>query len=178
MSVQGSAESSLQGGPGSVDVPAIIAEATQLPAAGLHFAFAAGVVSAFCAGPFYHPMLAASFRLLDELGHPARVRIWGVEREPKIRKEPVFQFGVRHLRPDPLPASIIDHGTSFPQLRPGSTSGSFRYRRLSPTISVSPRKDVLFGTVGPEKFLQRHPYQHMHFPWRHVGVPCSSQYQT
>ena len=44
---------------------------------------------------------------------PARVGVRSVEREPKIRKQPVFQFGVRHLRPGPLPASIIDHGTSF-----------------------------------------------------------------
>jgi hypothetical protein len=36
------------------------------------------------AGSFYHPSLAASFRFLDELGHPPGVRGRRVEREPKI----------------------------------------------------------------------------------------------
>ena len=48
----------------------------------------------FHTGAFYHPSLAVPFRFLDELGHPTGVRVRSVEREPKIRKQPVFQIGV------------------------------------------------------------------------------------
>ena len=38
------------------------------------------------AGSFHHPGLVAPFGFLNELGQPAGVRVWGVEREPKIRE--------------------------------------------------------------------------------------------
>jgi hypothetical protein len=52
-------------------------------------ASATGVVFAL-ERALYHPSLAAPFRFLDELGHPAGVSVRSVEREAKIHKQPVF----------------------------------------------------------------------------------------
>ena len=42
------------------------------------------------ASSFNRPSLATPFCFLDEVGHPPSVRAWSVERERKIRKQPVF----------------------------------------------------------------------------------------
>jgi len=63
--------------------------------------------------PFYTSGQLSPFHFLNESSHPARVCVRNVEHEPKIPEQPVVQFGVRHLRPDLLPAAVIDHVTSF-----------------------------------------------------------------
>jgi hypothetical protein len=68
--------------------------------------------------PFHNSDLPAPFRFLDELSHPAGMRVRSVEREPKIREQRVFQLQVRHIRPNLLPAAVINHALSFPRRPP------------------------------------------------------------
>jgi hypothetical protein len=91
-----------------------------MPAADPHWAFRTGVVSAFTRALSTIP--AWPRRSASSMSWATRrvcVQVWSESQ--RYIKQPVFQFGVRHLRPDLLPAAVIDHGTSFPHPRPGST---------------------------------------------------------
>ena len=104
----------------------------------------------FClqAGSFYHPSLAAPFRFLDELGHPAGVRVRRVEREPKIRKQPVFQLGGPSSPPRPASSIHHRHGTSFPCLTPSRFSIMARWFQISGPIACPSAKITKSSSAG------------------------------